>query len=331
MSDGHCGSRIAWPLRWIANPVVFHLGSSNLPCRAILIDRRFLVYNAPSGTMNYLITMTIVLLFVIAILLFWIWTRIRHLTPSNDLSWVNENKFTAYAEIKGDNVLLKNVRDFNWRTTKDYDERWVEKKFKISDCTKIWLVLEYFYPTRRPVAHTLLSFEFKNGERISCSIEVRREPGERFSPIKGLLREFEIMYVWATEEDVIGVRSRCRKSETHLFEAVILGEGNQSRMLESYLKRTNNLHEKPEFYNSIFNNCTTNIASHVNEVYPGRVPRAIGVILPGLSPRLLSRNNLVKIRGENIKEEMKTNQIEERARSWDGESDFGETIRNVDS
>ena len=28
----HCGSRIAWPLRRIANPVVSHLGSSNLPC-----------------------------------------------------------------------------------------------------------------------------------------------------------------------------------------------------------------------------------------------------------------------------------------------------------
>ena len=34
-SHERCGSRIAWPLRWIANPVVFHLGSSNLPCRAI--------------------------------------------------------------------------------------------------------------------------------------------------------------------------------------------------------------------------------------------------------------------------------------------------------
>ena len=33
-SLGRCGSRIAWPLRWIANPVVFHLGSSNLPCRS---------------------------------------------------------------------------------------------------------------------------------------------------------------------------------------------------------------------------------------------------------------------------------------------------------
>ena len=181
MSDGHCGSRIAWPLRWIANPVVFHLGSSNLPCRAILIDRRFLVYNAPSDAMNYLITMAIVLLFVIVILLFWIWTKIRHLTPSNDLSWVNENKFTAYAEIKGDNVLLKNVRDFNWRTTKDYDERWVEKKFKISDCTKIWLVLEYFYPTRRPVAHTLLSFNLKMEKESHVQLKLEE------NPVKGLV------------------------------------------------------------------------------------------------------------------------------------------------
>ena len=139
------------------------------------------------------------------------------------------------------------------------------------------------------------------------------------------------MYVWATEDDVIGVRSRCRKSETHLFEAIILGEGNQCRMLESYLKRTNQLNAKPEFYNSLFNNCTTNIASHVNDVYPGRVPRAIGVILPGLSPKLLKRNNLVNLRGGSIKEEMKINQIETRARAWDQDSDFGETIRNVDS
>ncbi|MDC0501572.1 DUF4105 domain-containing protein [Euryarchaeota archaeon] len=260
-----------------------------------------------------------------------VWRRIRHLTPSNDLSWVNENKYIAYAEIDNDEVILKNVRDFNWRTTKDFDEKWIEKKFKISDCTKIWLVLEYFYPTRRPIAHTLLSFEFKDGTRISCSIEVRREPGEKFSPIKGLLREFEIMYVWATEKDAIGVRSRCRKSETHLFEAIILGEGNQCRMLESYLRRTNQLYENPEFYNSLFNNCTTNIASHVNDVYPGRVPRAIGVILPGLSPKLLKRNNLVKLRGGSIKEEMKLNQVEERARAWDQESDFGDAIRIVDS
>ena len=64
-------------------------------------------------------------------------------------------------------------------------------------------------------------------------------------------------------------------------------------------------------------------------MYPGRVPRAIGVILPGLSPKSLSRKNLVKLRGGSVKEEMRINQIEEKARSWDEISDFGDTIRNV--
>ena len=43
------------------------------------------------------------------------------------------------------------------------------------------------------------------------------------------------------------------------------------------------------------NTCTTNIVNHVNEVYPGRVPRAIAIFLPGLSPKILYKNNLVKI------------------------------------
>jgi hypothetical protein len=54
--------------------------------------------------MNYLAGIALALLFAVTILIFWVWSRIRHLTPSNDLSWVNENKFTAYAEIEGDEV-----------------------------------------------------------------------------------------------------------------------------------------------------------------------------------------------------------------------------------
>ena len=62
------------------------------------------------------------------------------------------------------------------------------------------------------------------------------------------------------------------KSVTHLFEAVVLGPGNERRMLESYLRRSNKLSIEPEWYNTITNTCTTNIVAHVNEVYPGRVP-----------------------------------------------------------
>ena len=249
------------------------------------------------------------------------------LKPSNDRSWVNDNKRLANAEFKGDYVIIKNIRDFNWRSTRDYDERWIEKKFNLTEVSKIWFVLEYFDPKKRQMAHTILGFEFKDGSRICCSIEVRRERGEKYHPIRGFFRQYELIYVWATESDAIGVRTRCRrKSVTHLFEAVVLGPGNERRMLESYLNRTNKLYEDPEWYNTITNTCTTNIVKHVNEVYPGRVPKAIAILLPGLSPKILYKNNLVRI-NSSLEKTLEESIIDSKAQTWDGVSDFGNLIR----
>ena len=254
---------------------------------------------------------------------------IRHLMlkPSNNRSWVNDNDRLANAEFDGDYVTIKNIRDFNWRSTRDYDEKWIEKKFNLTEVSKIWFVLEYFDPKKRQMAHTILGFEFDDGSRICCSIEVRREKGEKYHPIRGFFRQYELIYVWATESDAIGVRTRCRKkSVTHLFEAVVLGPGNERKMLESYLKRTNKLYEKPEWYNTITNTCTTNIVNHVNEVYPGRVPKAISIFLPGLSPKLLYNNNLVKI-DASLENTLEKSIIDSKAKTWDGISDFGNLIR----
>jgi len=254
---------------------------------------------------------------------------IRHLMlkPSNNRSWVNDNDRLTNAEFDGDYVTIKNIRDFNWRSTRDYDEKWIEKKFNLTEVSKIWFVLEYFDPKKRQMAHTILGFEFDDGSRICCSIEVRREKGEKYHPIRGFFRQYELIYVWATESDAIGVRTRCRKkSVTHLFEAVVLGPGNERKMLESYLKRTNKLYEKPEWYNTITNTCTTNIVNHVNEVYPGRVPKAISIFLPGLSPKLLYNNNLVKI-DSSLENTLEKSIIDSKAKTWDGVSDFGNLIR----
>ncbi len=267
---------------------------------------------------------------VILILVVFCWLVLRHISlrPSNDRSWVNDNKKMATAEFIGDEVTIRNVRDFNWRSTRDYDERWIDMKIRLDQVSKIWFVLEYFDPSRRQMAHTIMSFEMEDGTRLACSIEVRREEGERYHPIKGMFRQYELIYVWATERDVIGVRTRCRrKSVTHLFEAVVLGPGNERRMLESYLRRTNKLSSDPEWYNTITNTCTTNIVRHVNEVYPGRVPRGLSILLPGLSPKLLQRNNLVKMSG-SMEETLEKSIVDERGKSWDGDSDFGHWIRS---
>ena len=206
----------------------------------------------------------VTLAFLSIALLSVIWVIMRHLSlrPSNDRSWVNDNERQAEAEFDGDEVTIRNVRDFEWRSGRDFDERWIDLKLNLTEVEKIWFVLEYFDPKRRQMAHTIMSFEMSDGTRLACSIEVRRERGERYHPIKGLFRQYELIYVWATERDVIGVRTRCRKkSVTHLFEAVVLGPGNERRMLESYLMRTNKLSESPEWYNTVTNTCTTNITN----------------------------------------------------------------------
>ena len=101
-------------------------------------------------------------------------------------------------------------------------------------------------------------------------------------------------------------------------------------MLESYLRRSNKLSIEPEWYNTITNTCTTNIVAHVNEVYPGRVPWGVSILLPGLSPRLLSRNNLVKMTG-TLEETLRDSVIDEKAMRWDGAVDFGDWIRGEGS
>ncbi len=261
------------------------------------------------------------------ILICWLIVRHIRLRPSNERSWVNDNEKMATAEFEGNEVTIRNVRDFNWRSTRDYDEKWIDLKVSLDRVSKIWFVLEYFDPSRRQMAHTIMSFEMEDGTRLACSIEVRREKGEKYHPIRGMFKNYELIYVWATERDIIGVRTRCRKkSVTHLFEAVVLGPGNERRMLESYLRRTNKLSTDPEWYNTITNTCTTNIVRHVNEVYPGRVPRALSILLPGLSPGLLQRNNLVKMTG-SVEETLQRSIIDHRGESWDGVSDFGEWIR----
>tara|TARA_B100000676_G_C17812937_1_gene698422 strand:- start:16 stop:873 length:858 start_codon:yes stop_codon:yes gene_type:complete len=270
----------------------------------------------------------IFLLFLIGIFLL---RRHFVMSPSNDRSWVNDNKRLASVEIIGDKAHIKNVRDFNWRTTKDYDERWIDMSVDLDKVDKIWFVLEYFSPERKEMAHTILSYEFEDGRRLACSIEVRRKEGARYHPLKGVFRSYELIYVWGTERDIIGVRARCRKkSKTHLFEGVVLGPGNERRMLESYLTRTNKLADEPEWYNTITNTCTTNIVNHVNEVYPGRVPWAIGIIMPGLSPKMLLSNNLVKSSG-SLDDTMKSSLIDSISEKWDRTSDFGDWIRGVDT
>ena len=134
-------------------------------------------------------------------------------------------------------------------------------------------------------AHTLVSFGFSDGSYLAISVELRREPGEKFSPVKGLLKQYELMYVVADERDVIRLRTNHRHDDVFLYP-VRAGAEQRRRLFVSMLERANALREHPEFYNTLTNTCTTNIVRHVNEIAPQKVPFSYKVLLPGYSDRL---------------------------------------------
>ncbi|MDP6233885.1 MAG: DUF4105 domain-containing protein, partial [Candidatus Poseidoniaceae archaeon] len=122
-----------------------------------------------------LLTVASVLVALVALRFMVAVRRFKLEQPENERNWVNDNAKLTRAHFDGNVVRLENVRDFTWRTTQDFDERWVEREVRLDQVSKIWLILEYFEPDKPQIAHTFLSFEFEDGQRLACSIEVRRE------------------------------------------------------------------------------------------------------------------------------------------------------------
>lgn len=204
--------------------------------------------------------------------------------PSNDRDWIVEHKVLASAEMKGEQVTVHNVRDAEFFTYRDCLVDYYDKTFAISDVQNVDFVVVPFNE-QRALAHTLLSFGFADGDRLGVSVEVRLERGEEYHPATGLLGQFELIYVVASEKDLIRVRTEHRKCDVYAYRGQATPQQCQTLLID-VLRRVNQLHDKPELYDSISNNCTTNIVQHINRLVPGKIPQDYRVLLPGFSDQL---------------------------------------------
>ena len=250
--------------------------------------------------------------------------------PSNARTWARDQTRLASATFDGDLVHVKDIRNIHYRSTTDFDPAWYDKTFDLRDLESLWFLVEPF-DEGKGAAHTLMSFGFAGPagpEYLAVSVEIRKEVGEEFSVVKGLLRRYELMYVVGDERDLIQLRSNYRKDDVYLYPIRAPKERIRA-MLVGMLERANRLREEPEFYNTLTNTCTTNIVRHVEEVAPGRVPRfRREVILPGYSDRLAYDLGLLDtdLPFEKARERFKIN---ERALRAEGSPDFSLKIRET--
>ena len=135
----------------------------------------------------------------------------------------------------------------------------------------------------------MLSFEFTPPDRppeyLAVSVEIRKEVGEEYAVWKGSARQYELMYVIATERDLIGRRTRHRDVDVYLFPTKATTDQARALFVD-VMERANKLASEPEFYDTITNNCTSNIVRHINRLQPGRIPFDVRILLPGYSDQL---------------------------------------------
>jgi hypothetical protein len=210
--------------------------------------------------------------------------------PSNERHWASDQRIMPYADINGSLVTVHNVRNFTYRTTTDYDISYYNHIYDLDTLDSVWYIVEPF-SGYVGAAHTFLSFGF-NDTFVAISVEIRKEKGEVFSPLKGLFKRYELMYVVADEHDVIGLRANYRKDLVYVYPVKTTRE-RMKQLLLDMLTRANAVSEHPEFYNTLTNTCTTNIVRHVNTLVPGRVPFSYKVLMPKYSDELAYHLGLI--------------------------------------
>jgi hypothetical protein len=211
--------------------------------------------------------------------------------PSNDRDWSVDQGRLPHAEFNGPLVTVHDIRNFRYRSESDYTPAYYDKTFDLRRLDSVWFVVEPFGKWRGP-AHTFVSFGFGPHDYLGVSVEIRKEKGESFSPLKGLLRRYEVMYVAGDERDLIALRAKYRGDQVFLYPIKTTPERRQ-RMFIDMMTRANDLRAHPEFYNTLTNTCTTNLVRHVNTIVPGRVPLRLAVLLPGYSDELAHELHLI--------------------------------------
>lgn len=259
--------------------------------------------------------------FLFVVLFFGLWYVSK--TPSNDREWSLDQQVLPYAEIAGDEITVYNIRNFNYQSTSEYTPAYYDKTFNLNELTSVDYIMEPFGSIG--AAHTFVSFGFNTGDYLAISVEIRKEIGESFSPIKGLLRNYELMYVVADERDVVKLRTNYRKDDVYLYPVSTTPE-KMRRLFVDMLTRVNELNEQPEFYNTLTNTCTTNIADHVNEITPSRIPWDLRLLFPENSDELAYELGLLD-NSIPLEELRKQHLINEKAEKYADSADFSKLIR----
>jgi hypothetical protein len=205
------------------------------------------------------------------------------LEPADEGIWREEHERGMVAELSGRKLTIHNIRDFRYGdNSMVLHKEYLSRSWQLDDIEQMWFGLSHFGPAG--LAHSFLSIQFSNDSYLSLSIEARLRPGQSYGPFLGLFRQYPKIYIAGTEQDIIGWRSQIRGERVMIYPVSGTKESTEQFFL-SLIADANELQDAPAFYNTILDNCLTNLLKHSARASEISVAD-FRVLLPGHMDRL---------------------------------------------
>jgi hypothetical protein len=254
---------------------------------------------------------------VLVTILWW-----RSLRPQADRDWKTEMDVLPHVELAGEVLRVCQFRNFRYTVSGDPLPQYEERTFDLTKLASLDYVLAHW--SGPAIAHSLVSFGFDDGQFLVLSIEARLQRGHSYSPLRGLCRSYELIYVLGDERDIIQLRTNIRRERVYLYR-VRMPRQEVRQLLVDYLARVAKLAERPEWYNSFISNCTTNLFYHGRR---SRVPWWLtpNIFLNGYSARAMYLRGFLD-NSVPFEELQSRSDIRTRALAAGDVADFSQQIR----
>jgi hypothetical protein len=247
------------------------------------------------------------------------------LKPSNNRNWQPDVAETAWAEISGNQVVIHNFRNCDYRSEFDYTPHWEIRTVDLSNLRGIDIFITYWGSPW--IAHPIVSFDFGDEGHVALSIETRKEVGRTYSAIRGFFRYYELIYTISDERDVVRLRTNFRHEEdVYVFHTRATPEQARVIFLD-YLTGANHLRDHPEWYNALTNNCTTNIVPYVADARKTKPRFDYRILLNGKADEMMYERGDIATDNLSLAELKEKAHINPAAQAADNAPDFSRRVR----
>lgn len=193
------------------------------------------------------------LLFAFAGTMLW-WLSQRPLQYRN---WDPHFARLASMTLNRDILTISNVRNSEYRAAGDSKPAFETRRYHLSAlCGLDALMLGWGSAW---MSHPMFVFDFGAGGRVCFSIEVRYRVGQKFSLLRSLYRQQELIYVVSDERDAILRRTRFLAGHDLYLYRVRVDDLLLRQFFLEYVARVNSLANTPRWYHGLTTNCTTSV------------------------------------------------------------------------